>query len=540
MKKITLLTIGLAFSFGVFANPTVPPPTKDISSILQLNASFSLGKDLVGENGLKGCVADFNADGIDDFIVTGLYVFDDTVDPKVQKGFMRVYLGQKTGAPLLAYNDEDFKVVGNGAIDCHKMENGAYLVALQGGAVGNWSNPFKGQVYHLTADGTNVSFEFKGDLDYGGGRNSILLLDMDNDGYADIFQGGWASSGSWGAKTNIYINAGDDEWFDFVSYGAGEEPIRVANNTYVTKGDLNNDGKIDLLQPIQKVGLFAYFNNGDGTFEEVLVTPFTKEDRTDGMNLRGEEDGAQAQMIDFDGDGLLDIVLMDTNDNTGGDWTFVLLLFKNNGDKTFTQIDQTDFNELPTTLVGGQRGDFAVGDFNLDGHMDLIIGGENQYKEEPRWGCRTYLLLGNGKGGFEQSEITFTEDTNPTGVIAMSRRANFGAYLVGDFNGDGKKDLVTAGGNYYGKNADLRIYFNVATGGASIGDEAEETAVIYAQGNLVNIDGATIGAEISVYNLSGVQVYKNNVTSAKEQITLATPGMYIVKAGSAVQKVMIN
>ena len=530
MRKLSLLSLAVAVTGVVFA---ADPPRMDISSILSYNSALSLEKTLVGENGIKGCVADFNGDGYDDFILTGLY----QADASTTKGFLNVYLGQQTGVPALAYNDDDFKVVGNGAIDYVKLNDGSFNIVLQGGAVGNWTNPFKGQIYNLKVVGSSVNFDYVMDLDYGGGRNSIYFLDMDGDGFADIFQGGWRAVDSWDAKTQIYMNDGTNEWFDLEGYAAGEEPIRPANNTFVVKGDLNNDGRIDLVQAVQGAALVAYFNNGDKTFTEYIVTPFALADRTDGMNIRGEEDGTQIELIDFNGDGLLDIVLSGTNDNAST-WSYVLMLFKNNGDGTFTEIAHTNKEGNAVTFIGGQRGDFAIADFDGDGKQDFILGAENQ-NDAGAWVCRTFFFGGNGKGGFDQSDITYG-DTNPLGIVPMSRRGNFGRFLTGDFNGDGKPDLITAGADYYGNNAGLRYYQNVGKGGTGI-ESVQSNAKIYSTNKTVYVTDAEINASVKVYNLTGVLVYGFVMDSESTVFTLnADPGIYIVKVGSKTQKIVIK
>ncbi len=536
MKKTVLLSTLIAFSSVLFA---ADPPAKDISSILSLNSSLSLGLDLPGEQGVKGCVADFNDDGVDDFIVTGLY----NVDASTVKGFFRVYLGQKTGVPSLAYSHmiagkDDFLIVGNGAIDCTKLADGSFLVAVQGGAGGNWSNPFKGNVYSLKVTGNTVQFESVAELDAGAGRGSILFLDMNNDGLADIFQGGWNAVDAWVNLANFYINDGSNEWFDQEFYEGGSEPVRPAANNFVVKGDLDNDGKIDLLQPVQGLGLLAYFNKGDGDFQEVLVTPFSSGDRVDGINFRNEDDATQADLIDFNGDGLLDIVLIGTNDATPT-WQYLLKLYKNNGDKTFTEINPTDKSGNAVTFLGGQRADIAIADFDGDGKKDIILGAENQ-NAAATWGCRTYFLSGNGQGGFDQSEITFDATSNPNGIVPMSRRGNFGRFLVGDFNGDGKKDLVTAGSDYYAKNAGLRIYFNVSQGGGSgINDAVVENISVYTGGNTVFVNGA-VGQVAEVYSAFGALIQTEQITSDQASFSVNGLGVYIVKIGSYAQKIVIK
>jgi hypothetical protein len=71
----------------------------------------------------------------------------------------------------------------------------------------------------------------------------------------------------------------------------------------------------------------------------------------------------------------------------------------------------------------------AVGDFNGDGHLDLAVANYgNPLHGDP---SSVSVLLGNGDGTF-QAARSFAAGSGPRSVA------------VGDFNGDGKLDLVTA------------------------------------------------------------------------------------------------
>jgi len=113
---------------------------------------------------------------------------------------------------------------------------------------------------------------------------------------------------------------------------------------------------------------------------------------------------------DFNHDGHLDLVTANSADGT-------LSVLLGNGDGTFQAGTSSDIR------VGNDPVSVAVGDFNHDGNLDLVAAnsGDNTVS----------VLLGNGDGSF-QDPVNFAVGNHPWSVA------------VGDFTHDGNLDIVTA------------------------------------------------------------------------------------------------
>jgi hypothetical protein len=120
---------------------------------------------------------------------------------------------------------------------------------------------------------------------------------------------------------------------------------------------------------------------------------------------------------DFNNDGILDLVVANVSSTT-------VSILLGNGDGTFqTQAEyQAGYDPI---AVG-------VGDFNHDGNLDLaVVNNGNRSNGQP--GTVT-ILLGNGDGTFTTGK-TFDTGDGPNCVA------------IGDFNGDGKVDLALSNYN---------------------------------------------------------------------------------------------
>jgi FG-GAP-like repeat/FG-GAP repeat len=115
---------------------------------------------------------------------------------------------------------------------------------------------------------------------------------------------------------------------------------------------------------------------------------------------------------DFNGDGHLDLVVVNFGGYPDAGKVSILL---GNGDGTLQAAQSYSVGVFPEAV--------AVGDFNGDGHLDLVVANSGSNS--------TSILLGNGDGTFQVAQ-NYDAGYNPVSVA------------VGDFNGDGYLDLAVS------------------------------------------------------------------------------------------------
>jgi hypothetical protein len=205
-----------------------------------------------------------------------------------------------------------------------------------------------------------------------------------------------------------------------VDYAAGSHPQAVA------AGSFRNNGIQDLVVTNPTADTVSVLlGNGNGTFQPPLT-------------LTTGPDPTSVAVGDF-GNGHLDIVT--TNAAS-------LTMLLGNGDGTFQPpINFTLPGEFPSGYSGSTPVpqtplSLAVGDMNHDGKLDLVVTGSASYSYSS--GPYTYdatqgyvnVLLGNGDGTFTPASATPLEFPSRPPVM-----------VLGDFNGDGKLDIVLGEAN---------------------------------------------------------------------------------------------
>ena len=233
---------------------------------------------------------------------------------------------------------------------------------------------------------------------YNGG--GVGIGDFNNDSLPDIFFTGNLVS------NKLYINKGDFV-FDDVTDKAGLNSSGIWS-TGVSVVDINHDGYLDIY--VCKSGPPGgerrnnelFINNGDLSFTE----------KSKDYGLDNEGLSTHAAFFDFDNDGDLDCYLLNNTIKSIGvglDMVKGLRDISSDQGNKLLRNDDGYFNDVSsnagiyTSDIGFGLG-VTVGDINLDGWSDLFIS--NDFFE------KDYLYINNKDGSFKESLEDFVNETS--------------------------------------------------------------------------------------------------------------------------------
>ena len=277
-------------------------------------------------------------------------------------------------------------------------------------------------LYRNNGDGTFTDVAKQaGIADPRGGWGS-LFADYDNDGYLDLYitRGGWSGA----AENTLYRNNGDGTFTDATHAAGVADP---QSSFCAAWADYDNDGYLDLYIADGVIGDGAanvlYHNNGDGTFTNTAEIA--------GVANTGNSLGTA--WGDYDKDGYIDLHVVNFGQSN--------VLYRNNGDGTFTDVTPTTGMNIPVTDAFVT---FFL-DVDNDADLDIFISNSGSFQAfiagqitgtAPHDGDRQVLYRNNGDG-------TFTDVTRESGLYQAfgAMGANFG-----DIDSDGYLDIYLATG----------------------------------------------------------------------------------------------
>ena len=251
---------------------------------------------------------------------------------------------------------------------------------------------------------------------YNGG--GVAAGDVDGDGLPDLYL-----TSNLGPD-RLYRNTGHFRFEDITERAGVQGPPGWTSG--VAMADVNGDGRLDIyVSAVNYLNMHGrnvlYVNNGNGTFT----------DRTQEYGLEHVGYSTQAAFFDYDGDGDLDMYLLNNSIHTeraASKNTNRTVRNMRAGDRLFRN-DGGHFVDISARagIYGGVEG-YGLGvvasDVNLDGCLDLYVA--NDFQEND------FLYINNCNGTFTES---IARSTGHTSRFSMGVDA-------ADFNNDGRPDVI--------------------------------------------------------------------------------------------------
>ena len=311
--------------------------------------------------------------------------------------------------------------------------------------------------------GTSTIYKNNGDGTFTLNQNSFLIklsngagawVDVNNDGLLDIIISGYYQL-LQRPSTKVYLNNGDETFTEI--------PNDITGMYYssIACADFDNDGTIDFVlsgldrdfEPITKL----YRNLGNGQFELVPV------------NFKGVWQGSAA-WGDFNNDGKLDLIIAGKDNIDNNISKAVTKLYRNDGNGSFTEIQ--------AGIAGVYTGSVSWGDYNKDGLLDILVTGDRKFEDFGWDAAFTAIYTNLGNESFEESSISLPGMINSAGIWA-------------DVDNDGNIDILLSGSNnVFGIEPLTQLFINDGNGGfAESPDSLQQLALSVASWGDFNNDG---------------------------------------------------
>lgn len=278
------------------------------------------------------------------------------------------------------------------------------------------------------------SFAVGLDFAAGTGPESVAVGDIDGDGKPDLAVANSNNNTSGPSTVSILRSTSS---VGSISFDAQLTFPVGANPSYVVLGDLDGDGKPDLV-----VTNSDFSSNNPNLTISVLrntSTPGSVSFAPGQTFTVGSKPSAVA-LGDLDGDGKLDLVVANsdsiTNVTVNPDTISIL--------RNTSSVGAINFDPQITFATETIPAAVALGDLDGDGKVDVVVGNTNS------------------------PNISIFRNTSSPGAISLATRMDVAtgsghkAIAMGDFNGDGKLDVVATASN----DGKIAVFLNASTVGS--------------------------------------------------------------------------
>ncbi len=362
-----------------------------------------------------------------------------------------------------------------------------------------------------------------------GSHSAPAYFDHNFDGLLDIVvgtRGYFQETGLYDPRLQLFENVGtstepaftlvDDDWLGFSAFA--EESW-----TFVpTFGDLDGDGDQDLLIGDVHGTLFYVENtSAESSSTASFGTPIYGYAGIDVSTSLGQS--ACPQLIDVDRDGLLDLLIGESDGNVN--------FFKNTGTVTTAEFDPDPmaavnnhyFGEVDTRVAGFFKGYSAPALLDIDGEYHLVVGTYDG-------GIRYYTNIDDNLEGAFNYELN---------AFSLVRQGHSLRPCIADLNNDGLQDMLV--GNARGGLSLYSINFETLTS-VNENPQTEEAllnlVVEYADQKQLNLSwecgqNQLQQASLRLFNIQGQAVHQHSITSLAGEHSIHThdlpTGIYIAR-----------
>ena len=258
------------------------------------------------------------------------------------------------------------------------------------------------------------------------GNYGSVWSDFDRDGDLDLYvakcKGGVNDPADPRRVNTLYLNNGQNGYYE----AAAPAGLAIGLQSWVAiTGDSDNDGDQDIFLMNHGANCQLLINNGSGVFTDVT--------QNSGINYTSV--GVQAAWIDYDNDGLLD------------------LLISGNRHQLYHNKGNNKFELLSAGLIGfHQIESFAVGDLNDDGKQDIYASYSllfNQASHRP-----DAIWLNTSKNNHHFLKVRLNGSTSNLSAVGAS---------VSVFSGNFRTTKEVHSGISYGTSQSLTLHFGLGT-----------------------------------------------------------------------------